>query len=199
MIVRVIRVLIVISLFWSINSFSQITVVKNQNNIDLIGKINLENANASSFLPPKIKVDDGLIKVWNKEINLHHLRRKEANSFYSTLSKSGTLFFGDLSASIVYVEDRNLFLLTFLNRSHDYLYESFWITSQSFDELYNFISVELNKGHKWKNYEILTQNNVVLILSFHKKKMNFNLYDHYKWYNSGWFKQNKVNNLFGKD
>jgi hypothetical protein len=186
-------------LFWSINSFSQITVVKNQNNIDLIGKINLENANASSFLPPKIKVDDGLIKVWNKEINLHHIRRKEANSFYSTLSKSGTLFFGDLSASIVYVEDRNLFLLTFLNRSHDYLYESFWITSQSFDELYNFISVELNKGHKWKNYEILTQNNVVLILSFHKKKMNFNLYDHYKWYNSGWFKQNKVNNLFGKD
>ena len=195
---KAIIILIFIS-FLSINSFGQITVVKNQNNIDLIGKINIENTNAFSFLPPKIKVDDGLTKVWNKEINLHHKKRIKANSFYSSLSKYETIFFGDLSASIVYVKDRNLFLLSFLNRSHDYMYESLWLTSQSVDELYKFISDELKEGHKWKNYEILTQDNVVLILSFHKKKMNFNLYDHYKWYNSGWFRQKKVNNLFGKN
>ena len=193
------RILITFSLLHSLVSLGQITIVENQNNIDIIGKINLENTNASSFLPPKIKVDDGLIKVWNKEINQHHQERKQANNFYASLSKSGTLFFGDLSASIVFVKDKDMFLITFLNRSHDYEYESLWVTRQSLNELYNFIMNELDKGHKWKNYEILTQNNVVLVLSFHKKKMNFNLYDHYKWYNSGWFKANKIKNLFGKN
>ena len=109
---KAIRILFLIS-FFSVNSYSQITVVKNQNNIDLIGKINIENTNAFSFFPPKIKVDDGLTKVWNKEINLHHKKRIEANSFYSSLSKYETIFFGDLSASIVYVKDRDLFLLSF--------------------------------------------------------------------------------------
>ena len=66
------KLLIIIGLLFSIKSFGQITIVKDQNNIDLIGKINLENTNASSFLPPKIKVDDGLVKVWSKKINLHN-------------------------------------------------------------------------------------------------------------------------------
>lgn len=193
------RTTLSLSLLFSIVSIGQIKIVESQNNIDLIGKINLENANATSFLPPKIKVDDGLISVWDKKVNQHHKARIEANNFYSSLSKSGTLFFGDLSASIVFVKERDMFLLTFLNKSHDYQYESIWITKQSFKELYNFIENQINKNHKWKNIEILTQNNVTLILSFHKKKMSFNLFDHYKWYNSGWFRLSKIKNLFGKD
>jgi hypothetical protein len=193
------RTTLSLSLLFSIVSIGQIKIVESQNNIDLIGKINLENANATSFLPPKIKVDDGLISVWDKKVNQHHKARIEANNFYSNLSKSGTLFFGDLSASIVFVKERDMFLLTFLNKSHDYQYESIWITKQSFKELYNFIEDQINKNHKWKNIEILTQNNVTLILSFHKKKMSFNLFDHYKWYNSGWFRLSKIKNLFGKD
>jgi hypothetical protein len=179
--------------------FGQITIVENIDNITLIGKVNLENTDATSFLPPKIKVNDGLTVVWDKSANKHFLKRKEANNTYNKLDKSGTLFFGDLSSSLIHVKDKNKYLLTFKNKSHDYEYESFWLSKESIDQLYLFIDKKLGKKSKWKNYEIVLDNDVVLVLSFHKKKMSFSLWDHYKWYHSSWYKSNKINNLFGKN
>jgi len=179
--------------------FGQITIVENKDNITLIGKVNLENTDASSFLPPKIKVNDGLTVVWDKSTNKHFLKRKEANNAYNKLDKSGTLFFGDLSSSLIHVKDQNKYLLTFKNKSHDYEFESFWLSKESMDQLYLFINKKLGKKNKWKNYEIVLDNDVVLVLSFHKKKMSFSLWDHYKWYHSSWYRSNKINNLFGKN
>ena len=179
--------------------FGQITIVENIDNITLIGKVNLENTDATSFLPPKIKVNDGLTVVWDKSANKHFLKRKEANNAYNKLDKSGTLFFGDLSSSLIHVKDKNKYLLTFKNKSHDYEYESFWLTKESMDQLYLFIDKKLGKKNKWKNYEIVLDNDVVLVLSFHKKKMSFSLWDHYKWHHSSWYRSNKINNLFGKN
>ena len=59
--------------------FGQITIVENIDNITLIGKVNLENTDATSFLPPKIKVNDGLTVVWDKSANKHFLKRKEVS------------------------------------------------------------------------------------------------------------------------
>jgi len=197
---RNLYILTIIFLFLtSMVCYSQIKILENKDNITLIGQINLENTKAFSFFPPKLKVDDGLTNVWNKDINKHFHVRKDANNTYSILKTHGTLFFGDLSSSIIYVKDKSKYLLTFMNMSHDYENESFWLSEKSLKELHEFIINKLDDRPKHKNYEILLENEVVLVLSFHKKKVSFNLYDHYKWYNSGWYKSKKIKKLFARD
>lgn len=199
MIIDKLRVILCLCFFFCKIGISQIQVLEKKEDAILIGKININNTDASSFLPPKIKVgNDGLSSVWDKQVNKHHQYRKDVNDYYNNLAKRGTLFFGDFAATLVLIQSKNSQILTFLNRSHDYQYESFWISEKSANQLYDFINQKLNENLKWTNYEVLIDSNIVLVLSFHKKKVSFGLYDHYKWYHSGWFKSSKIKNLFSK-
>jgi hypothetical protein len=64
-------------------------------------------------------------------------------------------------------------------------------------ELYQFLKEELTKKTKYKNIEVILDNNVVVVISINKKKVSFNFYDGYSWVNSSWFRLFKIDNLFG--
>jgi ribonuclease HIII len=87
--------------------------------------------------------------------------------------------------------------LTFQNSQYNYQNESFWISKETKLELHNFLIKEIEKKHKFKNFEIILDNNIVLVVSFNKKKISFNLWDGYTWIQSYWYRKFKVNNLFG--
>ena len=55
---------------------------------------------------------------------------------------------GEVNGSLIYFKDKNMYLLSFLNRVYDYKFESFWMNEQSKNELYQLIIDELPKKEK---------------------------------------------------
>ena len=102
----------------------------------------------------------------------------------------------EFAASILYFKDRNKFLLTFKNVSYNYQNESFWMSPQT-KLNYTIYKEELTKKTKYKNIEVILDNNAVLLLSINRKKVSFNFWDGYSWVNSSWFRLFKIDNLFG--
>ena len=76
--------------------------------------------------------------------------------------------------------------------------ESFWLSEQTKYELHQLIKGELEKKIKFKNIEVILDNNVVLVLSINKKKASLNFWDGYNWVKSYWYRLFKINNLFGE-
>ena len=174
---------------------SQITVISPTNNTELVGKIKISNTDPISFKPPKNLISDGLQS--NNNNNAHFELRKETNNTYSNLKTYSTIF-GELSSSMVYFKDKNMFLFTFLNRAYDYRNESVWISKQTKEDLYLLLKSELKKKEKYKNIELIIDNKITLVIAMHNKKASFNLWDGYNWYSSNWYRIKKLNNLFGK-
>ena len=106
---------------------------------------------------------------------------------------------GDVNGSLIYFKDKNMYMLSFLNRVYDYKYESFWMNEQSKNELYQLIIEELPKKEKNKIIEIELEDNRVLSLEMHKKRASLNIWDGYKWYKTYWYKLRLLNSLFNKD
>ena len=178
---------------------SQITVKpQNSTNVNLIGKISHTGAMQTNGLSRKLPTIDALTLVGDEDINLYKQLREEANNTYSSVGvRKMTLIDEEFAASILYFKDRNKFLLTFKNVSYNYQNESFWMSTQTKLELHQFIRGELIKKTKYKNIEVILDNNAVLVLSINKKKVSFNFYDGYSWVNSSWFRLFKIDNLFG--
>jgi len=178
---------------------SQITVKpQNSTNVNLIGKISHTGAMQTNGLSRKLPTIDALTLVGDEDINLYKQLREEANNTYSSVGvRKMTLIDEEFAASILYFKDRDKFLLTFKNISYNFQNESFWMSTQTKLELHQFIRGELIKKTKYKNIEVILDNNAVLVLSINKKKVSFNFYDGYSWVNSSWFRLFKIDNLFG--
>jgi hypothetical protein len=179
--------------------YSQITVVpQTHTNVTLIGKISHTNAMQLGSLSRKLPTSDALKIIGDEDINSYKQLRKEANDTYKTVGvRRMTVIDEDFSASLLHFKDRNKYLLTFKNSSYHYQNESFWISEQTKLELHQLIKSELEKRIKYKNIEIILDNNVVLLLSINRKKVSFNFWDGYSWVNSYWYRLFKINNLFG--
>jgi len=177
---------------------SQITVKpQTSTNVTLIGKISHTGAYQTNGLSRKLPTIDALILVGNKNINLYKHLREEANNTYSSVGvRKMTFIDEEFASSILYFKDRDKFLLTFKNTSYNYQNESFWMSRQTKLELYQLIKQELTKKTKYKNIEVILDNNAVLVLGINKKKVSFNFYDGYSWVNSSWFRLFKIDNLF---
>jgi len=106
---------------------------------------------------------------------------------------------GEVNGSLIYFKDKNMYLLSFLNRVYDYKFESFWMNEQSKNELYQLIIDELPKKEKNKIIEIELEDNRILSLEMHKKRASLNIWDGYKWYKTYWYKLRLLNSLFNKD
>jgi hypothetical protein len=106
---------------------------------------------------------------------------------------------GEVNGSLIYFKDKNMYLLSFLNRVYDYKFESFWMNEQSKNELYLLIIDELPKKEKNKIIEIELEDNRILSLEMHKKRASLNIWDGYKWYKTYWYKLRLLNSLFNKD
>ena len=106
---------------------------------------------------------------------------------------------GEVNGSLIYFKDKNMYLLSFLNRVYDYKFESFWMNEQSKNELYQLIIHELPKKEKNKIIEIELEDNRILSLEMHKKRASLNIWDGYKWYKTYWYKLRLLNSLFNKD
>jgi hypothetical protein len=178
---------------------SQITVKpQNSTNVNLIGKISHTGAMQTNGLSRKLPTIDALTLVGDEDINLYKQLREEANNTYSSVGvRKMALIDEEFAASILYFKDRDKFLLTFKNISYNFQNESFWMSTQTKLELHQFIRGELIKKTKYKNIEVILDNNAVLVLSINKKKVSFNFYDGYSWVNSSWFRLFKIDNLFG--
>ena len=119
-------------------------------------------------------------------------------SFYEVTFAGTPYFIASIFCSIsIILKDRNKFLLTFKNVSYNYQNESFWMSPQTKFELHKLIKEELTKKTKYKNIEVILDNNAVLLLSINRKKVSFNFWDGYSWVNSSWFRLFKIDNLFG--
>jgi hypothetical protein len=180
--------------------YSQITVLpQTHTNVTLIGKISHTGAFQTNGLSKNLPTSDALNVVGDKNINLYKQLRKEANESYKSIGVRGmALIDEEFSASILYFNDKEKYLLTFKNNSYNYQNESFWLSEKTKLELHQLIKGELEKKTKYKNIEIILDNNAVLVLSINKKKANFNFWDGYSWVNSSWYRLFKINNLFGK-
>jgi len=178
---------------------SQITVKpQTSTNVNLIGKISHTGAMQTNGLSRKLPTIDALTLVGDEDINLYKQLREEANNTYSSVGvRKMALIDEEFAASILYFKDRDKFLLTFKNISYNFQNESFWMSTQTKLELHQFIRGELIKKTKYKNIEVILDNNAVLVLSINKKKVSFNFYDGYSWVNSSWFRLFKIDNLFG--
>jgi len=180
--------------------YSQIKVIpQTKTNVTLVGKISHSSAGQTrSSLSRKNPTSDALKVILNDDINLYRQLRKEANDTYKTVGVRKMNWVDlEFSASLLYFEDRNKYLLTFQNSSYNYQNESFWITKQTKLELHKLIKGELKKKIKFKKIEVLLDNNVALLIYINKKKVRFNLWDGYSWVNSYWYRLLKFNNLFG--
>ena len=195
-----IKVLFFVVVFISpLLGISQITVKpQTSTNVNLIGKISHTGAMQTSGLSRKLPTTDALTLVGDEEINLYKQLREEANNTYKSVGvRKMALIDEEFAASILYFNDRDKFLLTFKNISYNFQNESFWMSSQTKLELHQFLKEELTKKTKYKNIEIILDNNVVVVISINKKKVSFNFYDGYSWVNSSWFRLFKIDNLFG--
>ena len=103
----------------------------------------------------------------------------------------------EFSATLLFFEDKDKYLLTFRNSKYNYQNESMWLSKQSKEELYQLIVSELEKRTKYKNIEVILGDNVVLLISINRKKISFNLWDGYNWIQSYWYRLFKIENLFG--
>ena len=179
--------------------FSQITVKpQTSNNVNLIGKISHTGAMQTNGLSRKLPTIDALTLVGDKDINQYKQLREEANNTYKSVGvRKMTLIDEEFAASLLYFNDKDKFLLTFKNISYNFQNESFWMSPQTKIELYQFLKQELTKKTKYKNIEVILDNNVVVVISINKKKVSFNFYDGYSWVNSSWFRLFKIDNLFG--
>lgn len=179
---------------------AQIQVIERvSDNVQLIGKISHTSAYQTASLDFKLPIL-GPLKVTgdNDKIENYKEIRKNANSTFKTIELRKMLFVGDeFSGSLIYFKDRNEYLLTFKNSEYNYQNESFWISEQTKNELYSLILSELEQRHKYKNIEVILGNSIVLVLSINRKKISFNFWDGYSWIKSYWYREFKVNNLFG--
>jgi hypothetical protein len=178
---------------------SQITVKpQTTTNVNLIGKISHTGAIQTNGLSRKLPTIDALTLVGDKDINQYKQLRDEANNTYKSVGvRKMTLIDEEFAASLLYFNDKDKFLLTFKNISYNFQNESFWMSPQTKIELYQFLKEELTKKTKYKNIEVILDNNVVVVISINKKKVSFNFYDGYSWVNSSWFRLFKIDNLFG--
>ena len=179
---------------------SQITVIeRTSNNVELIGKISHTSAFQKSGLSRELPILDPLI-VSNNSDNISKYKeiRKDANDTFKTVGlRKMTFIDEEFSASLIYFNDRDKYLLTFKNSEYNYQNESFWISPQTKKDLHELIVRELNQRHRFKNIEVVLDNNVVLVMSINRKKISFNLWDGYTWIQSYWYREFKVSNLFG--
>ena len=178
---------------------SQIRVVeRSDSNVELIGKISHTSAFQTNGLNRKLPILDPLKVTGNLEVNKYKNLRKDANNLFKSVGLRKQEISGeDFSASLIHFKDEDNYLLTFQNSQYNYQNESFWISKETKLELHNFLIKEIEKKHKFKNFEIILDNNIVLVVSFNKKKISFNLWDGYTWIQSYWYRKFKVNNLFG--
>tara|TARA_B100001769_G_C22043707_1_gene560935 strand:+ start:514 stop:1119 length:606 start_codon:yes stop_codon:yes gene_type:complete len=199
---KYINIILILLLSFYNDSFSQIKVVEQtSSNAILIGKISHTSAFQSSGLSRKLPIVDGL-KLANdpEKIKIYKVLKKEANEVFSSIGIRKMDFVdADFSASLLYLRDRDKYLLTFLNSEYNYQNESFWISEQTKKQLYELIDSELNKKIKFKNIEVVLDNQVVLVISINRKKISFNLWDGYSWVQSYWYRHFKVRNLFGEN
>lgn len=193
-------------LYSSFISFSQIKVVeRTHTNVSLIGKISHTAAFQTGGLSRKLPTADALKVIVDEDIdaykheNFKNKLRKEANGTYKSVGVRGMAWAGgeEFSASLLYFKDRDKYLLSFQNSSYNYQMESFWLSEQTKTELHELIKGELEKKIKFKNIEVILDNNIVLVLSINKKKVSLNFWDGYNWVKSYWYRLFKIDNLFG--
>ena len=194
--------------FLSFSTLSQIKVVeRTHTNVSLIGKISHTAALQTGGLSRKLPTADALKVIVDptldsyKHENYMNKIRKEANDTYKSIGVRGmsNFFTGgeEFSASLLHFKDRDKYLLSFQNSSYNYQMESFWLSDQTKYELHQLIKGELEKKIKFKNIEVILDNDVVLVLSINKKKVSLNFWDGYNWVKSYWYRLFKINNLFG--
>lgn len=179
---------------------SQIKVVEQKSsNVNLIGKISHTQAAQNSGLSRELPIVDPLKYLGDLDLNQYKNLRQEANDVFSTVGIRNMSFLRDeeFSATLLFFNDRDKYLLTFRNSSYNYQNESLWISKQSKEELYQLIVSELEKKTKYKNIEVKLDDNVVVLLSINRKKMSFILWDGYNLIQSYWYKLSKIKNLFG--
>lgn len=194
------HLLILIFLFNTTFCISQIKVVEQKSsNVNLIGKISHTLAIQSSGLSRKLPIVDPLKFLGDLDLNQYKELRREANNVYKTIGirKMAVLKDEEFSATLLFFEDKDKYLLTFRNSNYNYQNESIWLSKQSKEELYQLIVNELNKRPKYKNIEVILDDNVVLLISINRKKISFNLWDGYNLVQSYWYRLFKIKNLFG--
>tara|TARA_B100001113_G_C21034638_1_gene589548 strand:- start:110 stop:715 length:606 start_codon:yes stop_codon:yes gene_type:complete len=181
--------------------FSQIEVVEQtSSNTLLIGKISHTSAFQKAGLSRKLPIVDPLKRVSDIEkITAYKKLRTQANEAFASVGiRRMDLVGEEFSASLLFFKDQEKYLLTFKNSSYNYQNESFWISAQTKKELYQLLDTELNKKVKFKNIEVVLDNNIVLVISINRKKVSFSLWDGYNWVNSYWYRHFKITNLFGE-
>jgi hypothetical protein len=194
------RSLILFIIFYSTNCFSQIKFVEQKSsNVKLIGKISHTFADQTNGLSRKLPVVDPLTYLGNLDINQYKEQRKEANDIFKTVGirNMSLLKNEEFSATLLFFEDKDKYLLTFKNSNYNYQNESIWLSKQTKEELYQLIVFELEKKTKYKNIEVILDDKVVLLISINRKKISFNLWDGYNWIQSYWYRLFKIKNLFG--
>ena len=60
----------------------------------------------------------------------------------------------EFSATLLFFQDKDKFLLTFKNSNYNYQNESIWLSKQSKEELYQLIVSEMEIKPKYKNIEV---------------------------------------------
>lgn len=192
--------IIFIFLLNSIFCFSQIKVIEQTStNVSLVGKISHTLADQTSGLSRKLPIVDPLTSLGNLDLNQYKELRKEANDIFKTVGIRNMSFLKgeEFSATLLFFEDKDKYLLTFRNSNYNYQNESIWLSKQTKEELYQLIVTELEKKTKYKNIEVVLDDNVVLLISINRKKVSFNLWDGYNFVQSYWYRLFKINNLFG--
>ncbi|MBI9041942.1 hypothetical protein [Lutibacter sp.] len=192
--------IIFIFLLNSIFCFSQIKVIEQKStNVSLVGKISHTLADQTSGLSRKLPIVDPLTSLGNLDLNQYKELRKEANDIFKTVGIRNMSFLKgeEFSATLLFFEDKDKYLLTFRNSNYNYQNESIWLSKQTKEELYQLIVTELEKKTKYKNIEVVLDDNVVLLISINRKKVSFNLWDGYNFVQSYWYRLFKINKLFG--
>ena len=180
--------------------FSQIKVIEQKSsNVNLVGKISHTLADQTSGLSRKLPIVDPLKYLGNLDLNQYKKMRRDANNVFKTVGirKMAVLDDEEFSATLLFFEDKDKYLLTFKNSNYNYQNESLWLSKQSKEELYQLIVSELEKRPKYKNIEVALDNNVVLLISINRKKVSFSLWDGYNLIQSNWYRLFKIKNLFG--
>jgi hypothetical protein len=186
--------------FISFLSFSQIKVLEQKSeNVSIIGKISHTSAFQKAGLSRKLPVLDPLRVSKNQNLNKFKELRRETNDIFRSVGlRKMSLIDEEFSASILYFKDLDKYLLTIKNSEYNYQNESIWMSLQTKEEIYNLVISEFEKKPKFKNIEVVLDNEVVLVISINRKKISLNLWDGYIWVKSNWYRAFKFQNLFGK-
>lgn len=178
---------------------AQIEIVERKNNnVVLVGKISHTSAYQTKGLDRKLPILVPFDLAGNANVNKYKEVREEANAAFKTVRLRKMQFIDeDFSASLLFFEDKNKYLMTFQNSQYNYQNESFWMSEQTKIELHELIMRELSQGYKYKTIELLLEDEIVLVLAINRKKVSFNFWDGYTWIQSYWYRKFKVTNLFG--